>query len=433
MTADPEGRLNKLREDIETSDRISDRDRDLLCDFDDELALRRSQYATATRYKLLQYCSQMAGHASRIPVEELPDVELHAALSDREAAEDVVRWIHDRYDNAESNAAFRRALRTCGRLAVGEPGGLPDAVAWISTTLDNSYDPSPDPGDMLDWADIKTLTENCLNSRDAALIAVGWDAGCRGSELRSLTIGDVSDHDHGLRIHVDGKMGQRSVTLIPSVPFLQRWLSDHPARDDPDAPLWSALSEARAVSYETLWKALDRAGDRAEIDKPVTITNLRRSSASHLASQGMSQAHLEDHHGWTRGSDAAAHYIAVFGEDADRELAAIHGEDVSESEPEPIGPVECPRCGRDTPRDEPTCMWCDQALSHVGKAELDAAQDETRQDLLRFAKEHPELLGQLEDMEPVIDLVDGDTELIDEARRFLDAVRDDSDHANPSR
>jgi integrase len=425
MKDDATHRLEKLRGDIETSGRLSERDRELLLDFDDALALRRSQYADATRYKLLQYCSQMAGHASQIPVDELPDVELADALQDRDACEDLVRWIHGRYDNAETNASFRRAIRTCGRYAVGDAGELPDAVAWVSTTLDNSYDPSPDPADMLSWDDVQTLMDACLNSRDAALIAVGWDSGARGSELRSLDVGDVSDHTHGLRLSLDGKMGQRSVTLIPSVPYLQRWLADHPDRDDPDAPLWSALDEPRSVSYETLWKALDRAGDRAGIDKPVNVTNLRRSSASHLASQGMSQAHLEEHHGWTRGSNVASRYVAIFGDAADDELAAIHGADVEIAEPEPIGPIECPRCGRDTPRDEETCMWCDQVLSHAAKAELDEAQRETRTRLLRFAKEHPELLDTLEELEPVAELTGGDPELLAEARRFVDAVRDE--------
>jgi len=91
---------------------------------------------------------------------------------------------------------------------------------------------------MLDWdEDIIPMIEACKNSRDEALIAVAFDAGARSGELQDLTVGDVNDHKHGLRIFVDGKTGQRDVTLIPSVPYLQRWLGDHPAPDDTTAPV----------------------------------------------------------------------------------------------------------------------------------------------------------------------------------------------------
>jgi hypothetical protein len=111
----------------------------------------------------------------------------------------------------------------------------------------------------------------------------------------------------------------------------------------------------------------------------------------------------------------------------DDELAAIHGADVEIDEPEPIGPIECPRCGRDTPRDEPTCMWCDQALSHAAKREIDEQQREVRDRLLRFATDHPELLDSLEDLEPIAELTGGDPQVLADARRFADAVRDDDD------
>jgi integrase len=350
---------------IEDSVDISDADRELLIEFDDTLALRQSEFAEATRYKLLQYCGLMAGHSSTIPTEALPDVELAAVLEDRDAAEDMVRWMHDTYDNEESNAGMRRALRTFGRvLTDGEE--TPETLEWIPTRVASTYDAAPDPSEMLSWDDTLTLIDNVHNERDAALLAVAWDSGARGEELVDLTVGDVTDHRHGLRITVHGKQGQRTVTLIPSVPFLQRWLAPgaHPDPTDSDAPVWCNLNRPEQVSYETLWKAITRAGERADIDKPVNFTNFRKSSASYLASQGMNQAHLEDHHGWVRGSDVAARYVAVFADAADNELARIHGKDVTEETPDPVGPIECPRCGELTPTERDYCIHCSQTLDH---------------------------------------------------------------------
>lgn len=74
---------------------------------------------------------------------------------------------------------------------------------------------------MLKWEkDVLPMIEETRNARDAALIAVAFDAGARSGELQELTVGDVTDAKNGLRIFVDGKMGQRSVLLIPSVPYL---------------------------------------------------------------------------------------------------------------------------------------------------------------------------------------------------------------------
>ncbi|MDY6777742.1 MAG: site-specific integrase, partial [Candidatus Nanohaloarchaea archaeon] len=65
------------------------------------------------------------------------------ALEDREAAEDIVRWIHreyDREDRAETNRDYRVALRVFGK-RVTDGDDPPDSLAWISAKLPRSYDP----------------------------------------------------------------------------------------------------------------------------------------------------------------------------------------------------------------------------------------------------------------------------------------------------
>lgn len=289
---------------------------------------------------------------------------LCAAVDDKAAAKDVVEWIHATYDNEESNRDYRTALRMFGRvLTAGDD--VPEPLSWVPSGTSSDYQPTPSPGDMYQWDEhIQPMLNACENTRDKALIALAWDAGPRAGELETLTVGDVSDHEYGLKVSVDGKRGQRSITLIPSVPHVNRWLADHPAGDDPSAPLWSQLSSCERISYRMLLKALESAADRADMRPPakVTPTQLRKSSASYLATRGVSQAYLEDHHGWTRGSDKAARYIAVFDDAREREIASAHGVEVEADEPEPTGPVTCPRCDRETPRERSACMWCGQAL-----------------------------------------------------------------------
>lgn len=428
MVTHPDRQLDRLREQIEGGDRdVSEADAELLLAFDDRMALLPSEYGTQRREKLLRHCTIAA---------EAEGTDLAAALKDREAAETIVRWIHNEHDpeeTPETNKDYRIALRMFGKRVV-ESGvdvptnsdGIPESLAWIPTTTSRSYDPTPDPAEMLDWDDdVVPMIDATMNSRDAALIAVAFDSGARSGELLDLRVGDVTDHKHGLQITVDGKQGQRTITLITAVPHLNRWLNDHPRADESTAPLWCKLRSGEEISYQMARKIPRQAAEHAGVDKPVTFTNFRKSSASFLASRGVNQPVLEDHHGWTRGSKVAGRCISVFAEASDRELARAHGKDVSEEEPDPVAAVVCPRCEKETPRSEPFCMWCQQAIEHGAAEEIEETQQSERRQLLGFAKEHPELLERLEEIEPLVEALGGDPDVIDTARRFVDEVDPD--------
>ena len=424
MVTNPDRALNRLIEQLEEGERdLDEEDREILLAFSDRLGLLKSEYSAQRHEKLLRHCTIVAEKVGG----------LADALEDRDQAEKIVRWVNRKYANEETNKDYRVALRMFGK-RVAENGvdvptnddGVPESFAWIPTTTSRNYDPTPDPSEMLGWEeDVRPMIDACMNARDKALIAVAWDSGARSGELLGLSVGDVSDHRHGLQISVDGKTGQRSVTLVTAVPFLNRWLQDHPRRDDDTAPLWCKLQNGEEMSYQMCRKIPREAASRAEINKPVTFTNFRKSSASHLASQGVNQAVLEDHHGWKRGSDAAARYISVFGEASDREIARAHGLDVEAEEPDPVAAVTCPRCDRKTPRDEPFCMWCHQALEAGAVDEIERKQQSERRKLLGIARDNPELIDRLEEMEPFVEALGGDPGVIDTARRFAEATDDE--------
>ncbi|WP_418280802.1 tyrosine-type recombinase/integrase [Halorubrum sp. DTA98] len=407
---DPSDELDTLRGRIRSADAIAEADRDALLELDRTLQLLNSEYSDHRRLKLLRHVTILA--------EEVGGVA--AALDDRDAAEELVRWIHTNRTNEETNRDYRVALRVFGR-RVTDGDETPDALAWISSSTSSNYDPAPEPGEMLDWEDdVLPMIDEARNARDAAALALQFDAGLRGGEFEALTVGDVTDHKHGLQVTVNGKQGKRTVTLILAVPHVQRWLSDHPVPTDGDAPLWSKLSAPEPLSYKMITKMFGSPAERAGVTKPVTPTNFRKSSASYLASRGMRQPHLEDHHGWVRGSSVAARYVSVFSEDADRELARVHGKDVETTEPDPTAPVECPRCGEDTPRERDLCVWCGQALApdaarkaeHLedliveSLAEADGEDAERLLDFRNAAKDNPQLRA--EAIDEIAGLLDGE-------------------------
>jgi site-specific recombinase XerC len=407
--------ITNLQDRIAESNDINPEDTEVLLKFSDQLDLLKSEYTEHRHNKLLRHCTRMAENVGG----------LAEALEDREATEKIVRWINREYDNENTNHDYRTALRVFGR-RVTEDQGIPQSVEWVPSGTSNSHSPVPNPAEMLDWEDdVLSMIDAARNTRDAALFAVAFDSGARSGELRDLTVGDVSDHEHGLMIRVDGKTGQRSVSLVPSVPYLQRWINDHPEPDNPSAPLWSKLSKSEGLSYRQFKNCFEDSADRAGVKKPVTPTNFRKSNATYLARQGMGQAQIEDRQGRKRGSDATAHYIARFGGEADDEYARLHGMDVEEEESEPIGPVECPRCDKKTPRERDTCVWCNQPLKYGALESIEDDERDVRDAVFRFAGENPELLSDLEQSRVFSELISDNPELVEDAREFSDALSDE--------
>lgn len=414
--SDPRREIETLKDRIRNGERDIDgeEDQEILIEFSRRLDLLREEYSDHRHLKLLRHTTRMAENVGG----------LADSLTDMEAAEEIVQWIQTTYDNPETNRDYRVALRVFGkRVAPDDDGDPPGSIDWVSSKTPKSYNPSPDPAKMLEWEDdIKPMIEEARNPRDTALVAVAFDAGLRGGELYDLTVRDVSDGNQGIRLRVDGKTGQRTVNLIPSVPYLQRWLSEHPAGDDPKAFLWSKLNSPDRYSYQRFLQCFKEAAENAGVTKPVTPTNFRKSNATWLAKQGANAALIEDRQGRERGSKAVARYVARFGEDAEAQYARLNGREVEEAEPDDLAPVECPRCTRDTPADEDRCMWCNQPLDYEAAAELRAEQREVRKATMRLIQSNPDLLDDVEAATDLQTVLEENPELHEVAREFQEVL-----------
>ncbi|ADD03645.1 integrase family protein [Natrialba magadii ATCC 43099] len=412
---DYRSQIENLRERARTSDEISNEDGEALIKFSNRMDLLRSEYGDARHKKLLGNCVRLAE-----AVGGLAD-----ALDNRDSAEQVVRYINRTYENEESNRDYRIALRMFGEHTTdGE--GKPDSIDWIPSTYSSDYNPKPDPSNMLRWdEEIVPMIDETRNSRDAALIATAWNLGARPYELQDISIGDVTDSNYGMQVTVDGKRGQRSPTLILAVPHLQRWLEDHPDPDDRDAPLWCKLTTPEPISDRMFRKILETAADRAGVTRPTTLSNFRKSCASYLASQNVNQANLEAHMGWKQGSSVASRYIAIFSGESEREIAKAYGAEVQEDEPDPLVPIECPRCTRKTPRHKDQCAWCGQILEPGAVERIQREQREISRDTLKILKENPKLLEEVETRQEIIAFLEDRPELIARAKRMADAADSD--------
>jgi integrase len=331
-------------------------DRDLLIEFSKKMAPYRTKWGYERQEGLLKRLIMISwgGTDERgYTEEEMHDSSLSAALEDREAAEEIVEWIYDNYTNsAEANRDMRDSFRMFGKVLTNDDptdkeATPPPSIDWVSSKLPDNHNPVPSREDMITWNEVREMCEHPeTNARNAALLALQWDAGLRSGELQDLQVGDISDHHLGKTVHADGKTGQRDVTITNAVEYVRKWLNSHPAPDDPSAPLWSKLKKAEGISYRMFRNIFADAADRIDLEKPDTPTNFRKSSASFFASKGWTSSHLERRFGWVQGSSSPRHYIRIFDDEADHELARARGMDIDwEPEEEQAGPTDCKRCG----------------------------------------------------------------------------------------
>ncbi|KAB1192031.1 tyrosine-type recombinase/integrase [Haloferax sp. MBLA0076] len=405
MPTDPKQSVDTLRRKLRNDKRGGcTHDRELLLDFSDELRLLREDYGHYRHEKLLRHCVRISEHADAclhetLVTEREGDVEDDETFYEaKDAAKTVTRWIHDTYDiedgSQETNRDYRVAFRLFAK-HVTRGDEIPETHKWISTKTSRNYQPEPDEADMLDLEDdVKPMIDAARNPRDKALIALQFEGGFRGGELYDMRVKDVTDGEHSLKVRVDGKRGEHDVHLIMAVPYVKRWLSEHPGgRDD---YLWTKLNDPTRFSYTRFLQCFKASGERAGVTKPVTPTNFRKSNAYWLSTREKSQAFIEDRQGRARGSPVISRYVAKFsGETQELQYAAMHGLDIGEEETKEVAPVTCPRCEKKTPRERDFCIHCNQALDleakqlidRVGQALDDKVVEtddpEVRRDLLR--------------------------------------------------
>ncbi|ELY96555.1 phage integrase [Natrialba chahannaoensis JCM 10990] len=402
MAPDPKQGVETLREKLTTGDRGgSDVDRELLLEFSDELRLRREDYGHYRHEKLLRHLVRMSEHAEtelhESILEDVEDVDDDTFYEAKDAAKVVVRWIHDTYDvedgSQETNRDYRVAFRLLAK-HVTRGDEIPDTHDWISTKTTRDYDPEPDEADMLDLEhDIKPMIEMARNPRDKAIIALQFEGGFRGGELYDMTVADVTDGEHSTKVRADGKRGEHDVHLIFATPYVNRWLNEHPGgRDD---YLWSKLNTTGRLSYQRFLQCFKESAARADIQKPVTPTNLRKSNAYWLATRGKSQAFIEDRQGRARGSPVISRYVAKFsGETQEKEYAAMHGLEVdTEDTTEEVAPVTCPRCSEKPPHDRDFCIHCRFSLDLEAKQLVDMLKDRIDDEIVD--EEDPDRRGDL--------------------------------------
>ena len=369
-----EQRYEQNKQKLENSDKISTENKNAI-----KLFINKSIAGGISMARNRKYLTDFNSMLQLVDEIELLD-------SDQEDLERLVAEI-EQADYAEATKSdFKCVLKKFYKVMEGNGREYPSKVGFINTTIDNSDKEMPD---ILEREEIDAIIEACMNDRDRAMYKVLYEAGLRAGEPMALRVRDVSFVDHGVKLNVQGKTGNRKLLVVESERYLRNWLSKHPFRNERNAPLWVKVDgnnidekthEDMALKYPFMRINLKRKAVKAGIrverkengrkSSEVYPYLFRHSRATHLATE-LTEAAMKEYFGWTQGSDQPQTYIHLSGRDIDGEIMKMYGiEDEEEKEQK----RKCGRCMKEYKGSESFCPRCGAPLSQKDAKKVETLQ-----------------------------------------------------------
>ncbi|MCS3924392.1 tyrosine-type recombinase/integrase [Methanosalsum natronophilum] len=180
-------------------------------------------------------------------------------------------------------------------------------MRWYSRLKLESIDSTVQPHEVLTSEEIDRMLAVCSNNpRNKALIAVLADGGMRIGALGSCQIKHVQLNDTAAKIYISKTSKSkktadaRGIPLTWSTGYLEHWISMHPQKNNPEAPLWvlnnrsSSLSlDGKPMGYNTLRKALERIGAKAGVKKRVNPHAFRHYAIINWILDGLTEQEIK--------------------------------------------------------------------------------------------------------------------------------------------
>jgi hypothetical protein len=244
------------------------------------------------------------------------------------------------------------------------------------------------------------------------------DLSARPHEILNLKIKDivfktVESGKQYAEVLVNGKTGSRHIPLIQSLPYIKDWLSNHPSRNNPNAPLFvsfdkhsmgrkqlavSAIEQIYRYYQKEFFPKLLSMQDSATIpnEDKERIKNLltkpfvpyiRRHSALTEKSLKLKSHILNQHAGWSPRSQMHLKYLHYFGNESSESLLEAYGIVTKNNIPiDTLNPKICPNCNEGNTQDAKFCSKCKMIMSYEGYQEALESQSK-KEDELKVMKE----------------------------------------------
>jgi len=189
----------------------------------------------------------------------------------------------------------------------------------------------------------------------------------------------------GAILHVDGKTGARPIRLVKSTPSLANWLSVHPFKDNPLAPLWPNISyrnRGKPLTYSAARQMLNRRCKMANLSKRVNL-NLFRHSEATVTANFMTEAQMRKRHGWAADSRMPARYVHLVNADVDAAIFEHLGIETKEKQEKNL-PKICQICEIPNAPESSICSKCGKPLDLKASLKI---EEERKSDIEKLQKQ----------------------------------------------
>ncbi len=323
---------------------------------DVELIFRFRDYCYANSLsdsRILFYLNKLVV-ISRMVEKSLDELE-------KEDIEKIVAKISRSYESEWTKHGFKTTIKKFYKWLEGDGEDFPKKVKWIKPSPRKSKLRKPT---ILSKEEIKRIFDISEGILEKALSTFMYESGCRSpDELLNLSIGDVDILDNRAKVRlVSGKVGERRILLVSSVPYLKEWLNKHPKKNF-GKPFW--YKGDKPLTYNVLRGIIKKWKRKAHIEKEMTAYTFRRTRATHLSNKWPTPV-LYKYMGWVPGSDVIERYVALNEDDVEETVLKFYGMN-SEIKKTDIRSMFCSFCGQQNPPDLDFCHFCSNPLTDLAK------------------------------------------------------------------
>jgi integrase len=379
---------------------LTPRTKKIIENFDKEMALANKRIGTRMNYfKCLRTFFFYLGKEKGIKTIGLENLNKEDIL-------DYCQFINDGRMKSGSVNIHKHVIKRIYKFMTGDEE-YPRIVKWIKFERKPKHSL---PKNLITLEQIKELITCAKNSRDKAIISCLAESGARTSELLNVNIDDLKlifdevTKTPIIRMSLEdikGHTGERNIELFDSIPYLQKWLNEHPYRDNPGSPLFVSLSSAtfgKRMGRHSVWELLSTAGKRANL-KGVTLNpHSFRHRALTENGKFMSKFELAKFGGHTMSSKMVDVYIHLEDNDINNKLRMARGLSPINSVKQLKSTLKVKRCVCDeiNPSTAFFCNRCQRPLDREMKEQFD--KERIAKDFLNFIMDTPEASRFMENM-----------------------------------
>ena len=252
----------------------------------------------------------------------------------------------------------------------------PYVVRHLSSRIDKSKQRLRN--DRLTLEEYQTLVSYfSYDAEMQAFITLAVESLGRPQEICYRLIRDVELHESYAKIYVSshGKQGTKFLQCIDSMPYLVKWLSQHPFQHDPDAYLFLARKERdRMLTPANVNKKIRNALQKLGIEKNVTCYSLKRNGVSFRRLNGDSDAVIQHVAGWTSTRQLATYDLTNADDILTKQLERRGLLDKKDAPPNQE--TKSCICGARVGFSEKICRVCKRVVDSMKIAEESAARSE---------------------------------------------------------